>query len=248
MSCLLTATDFVRIHFAIDRSDADACGSTFQPRVDITVPVVTAYTAAGANVYAGTVFSVKFSPVAGYGTDCTAAFSRDLRVTSSGGMEWVAATPGQAESAPALVNVSRAEITKSGADVGCRYKAEFPSEIKNLALQSAGLNTDLRDRGAADTTSDLDKASAVYAVKTVPVSVIAVFPADEIFTTKDRVAVEVNIARPCGGTLAVLPSSLWKQSDRNSVQIFPGEDLYLYGSKFGTDFQHRSKLLCSRLC
>ena len=224
--------DFVRIHFAIDRSDSNACGDTFEARVNIAVPTGSGYSSAGKNVYAGTIFAVKFSPKAGYGSGCTPAFERNLRITDQGGNAWAAETAGQAASAPRLVNVSLAEKQKtSGSPAGCRYVVSFPSEIKNLARQTSDLDTNLQDRGAADTTSDLDKASAVYAVKTVPVSVIAVFPADEIFTTKDRVAVEVNIARPCGGTLAVLPASIWKQSDRNSVQIFPGEALYLYGSK-----------------
>ena len=221
---------FVRVHFAIDRSDSNACGTTFAPRVDITIPTGTGYTAAGKSVYENAVIDVEFSPVATGSAGCETVKAQ-MSVTAQGNVVWKAAVAGQAASAPNLVHISRAEIERSGSDIGCRYVASFSPALAgtNLVLQTTGLKTDVRSRGNADASIRVDRAEAVYAVKTVAVSVVAVFPDDAVFTTKDRVSVEVAVAAPCGGTIAALPAGLWKLSDSNSAQIFPG-DVYLYGS------------------
>ena len=220
---------FVRVHFVIDRSDSNACGTTFKPRVDITIPNTMF---AGQSVYKDAVIAVEFTPVATGSVGCETVKAQ-MEVNAAGVVVWKAAVAGQAASAPDLVHISRAEIERSGADIGCRYTASFtPAEPAgtNLALQTAGLKTNVRSRENADTTSQVDRATARYGVKTVPVSATATFPADEVFTTDDKVTVEVNVIKPCGGTIAVIPEGIWKQSDSATGQIFPGVR-YLYGSQ-----------------
>ena len=56
------------------------------------------------------------------------------------------------------------------------------------------------------------------------------FPADEVFTTEDRVGYTISVDSPCGGYLGVLPRGLGNQGDSASAQVFPGTVL-VYGSQ-----------------
>ena len=215
---------FVRIHFQIDRSDSNACGSVFQPNVNITVPTGAAFTANGVSVYAGSDFEVAFAPVAGYGSGCTAKLSRTMTITNAGAATWKSDVAGQAAFAPSLTDISRAE-RRAATSRQCRYSVVFPSEVNNLVRQPS-----TKTWVAANTqTNPADNVvSAVYQPKSVDISVTAVFEDDEVFTTDDKIAVSVKVNPPCGGLIAALPQTLFGQADRNEIQIFPGE-LTVYG-------------------
>ena len=59
------------------------------------------------------------------------------------------------------------------------------------------------------------------------------FPADAVFTTNDKVSVNVVVNPPCGGFIKVLPRSLFGQGDRGESQIFPGS-VTIYGKQLNT--------------
>ena len=233
---------FVRVHFAIDRSDSDACGTTFKPRVDITIPNTMV---AGQSVYKDAVIAVEFTPEATGSVGCETVKAQ-MEVNAAGNVVWKAAVAGQAASAPDLVHISRAEIQRSGTDIGCRYTTTFTPEPAgtNLALQTTGLKADVRSRGADGTTSRVDIAAATYAVKTVPVSVTATFPADEVFTTAEKVVVTVATERPlrrshrCSARKTAEPKGSRRPAD------FPRAWQHLCLRRpTGRDIQHREELL-----
>ena len=118
----------------------------------------------------------------------------------------------------------------------CTYTASFSSEV-------GGLRPETNTRGevivtyptgrtniSGQTMGTTDTVSVVYARITVPIVVRSTFPADEVFTTEDRVGYTISVDSPCGGYLGVLPRGLGNQGDSASAQVFPGTVL-VYGSQ-----------------
>lgn len=92
-------------------------------------------------------------------------------------------------------------------------------------------SSDFVDANPTDTNpaAKVYRISASYSKITVPIRVTSVFPADEVFTTEDKVDYTVVINSPCGGYLGLLPTDYGSQGDSASAQVFPGTIL-VYGS------------------
>lgn len=224
------------------------CVQTFQPGVQISVP---ATGVSGVSAYAGTEFTVAYTSTQ---TGCIATgadtfvVARALSATTppAATVERKAGT-----SQPRLISQTRAESAKTNGAFCSYTPAVTPllPENTNLGRSSFFVNQADTPSGGTTTTTRVPNGMitgsaavqgltptrvftvvAAYTPITVKIKVTTVFPADEVFTTADRVDYTIAINAPCGGYLALLPSGYGSQGDSASSRVFPGTTL-VYGEE-----------------
>ena len=180
------------------------------------------------------------------------------RITAAGGLEFVSASPAQARDATGALNgvsLLSETIAQKGSPATaasgdrCIYSVAVTDTLGNLRLArnafgliDTSMTTNLVDgvavSGAANpvlagsTATDIIPANVTitYATYRVAVTVVTTYPADEVFTTDDRVDYLVAVDSPCGGFDAqVIPSNFGAQGDAASTQVFPGS-VIVYGN------------------
>ena len=179
------------------------------------------------------------------------------RVTAAGGLQFVSASPAQGRgvSGPTnSVSLISETVAQKGTAVSaalgdrCIYSVTVTDTLGNLRLarNAFGLIDPSKTTNRVDGITTGGTANAFLAgstaVDTIPanvtvtyelyrvaVTVVATYPADEVFTTDDSVDFFIVVNSPCGGFNRVIPSIFGAQGDGASAQVFPGS-ITVYGS------------------
>ena len=219
-----------KIDFSIS---ATLCATNFMPVATIGLPTGAVTTGNTLSSYAGLEFEVTYTTnrQGQLAPLCTTGTSTYV-VNDNG-----AVVPKMdSNNMPMLANLINTTLGDLGGTGRCTYTASFSAEVGGLrpATNIRG-EPDVRyPTGRSDisgeTVGTTNTVSISYVRITVPIVVRSTFPADEVFTTEDRVGYTVSVDSPCGGYLGVLPRGLGNQGDSASAQVFPGTVL-VYGSQ-----------------
>ena len=227
----VTATGLVTsIVFSVDAAGAQ-CATSFTPTATINLPTGAVTTGSVRSAYAGLEFEVTFTTNRQGQLAALCATGTSTYVVDRNGAVAPKRDSNNMQMLANLVDRTLGDLAGTGR---CTYTASFSSEVGGLRPTIAGVTYPTGRTDISGETPSGEGATATVSVTyeriTVSIVVRSTFPADEVFTTEDRVGYTVSVDSPCGGYLGVLPRGLGNQGDSASAQVFPGTVL-VYGSQ-----------------